>query len=652
VPLSFKLEFMKSAADWQKDIERSLEYQKDRNAEAARFMRAYTGDYNATPRKELDYNKDEMYVNFVYSFVETIAPTIFSGDIRGVADAKNPDSEGTAKHIEAVTNYWALELGLRDDFKLCRWDRFFSNTYFLSEWDYEDREVEKENILFVNPLTGEPVIGDPLKETEVIRDQPLAKRLDPRDVILDPDSKSRKEDRWRGYRMVIPYAEFEKMDVSKKSKKDIKPEAMPQEATRLGGDTEQGVNQEWVTLWKIYDLANEKILLLRDRGDCGQDVVDEKDWPFDFEVEGDRFPITVLEAKMDAESPYGFSEFKAFWAQIQERNKIRTTIQSTTRRQRPKYLNKGSVNDEDQINKFTNAKIGEVVNMNNPEALMLAPIHQLPAEVYNFDAMSGDDLINTSGFYEYNQDSIADTATEASLLATRSNIRKAETKQDFERFISRVLAKIAALCQQFMDASVAVKIKNPKNPKDLLWLQASKEDIQGEFNWTFKPGVMAHKDEGLRRQQTLKFAEIMAGNPNVDQRWLAEKLTEAFEFDDSGALRPLEDIEKEKMMAQEAQAAEAKAKAKPPLQFSQIDWTSLPVEIQAQVLDAAMAQNGVNGMGGGSGSAPPAPMAPPAQNNVPGGMEMNQAPPPMAGADMPPPNPISPMSEIQGGTTL
>jgi hypothetical protein len=105
-------------------------------------------------------------------------------------------------------------------------------------------------------------------------------------------------------------------------------------------------------------------------------------------------------------------------------------------------------------------------------------------------------------------------------------------------------------------------------------------------------------------------------------------------------------------MAQEAQAAEAKAKAKPPLQFSQIDWTSLPVEIQAQVLDAAMAQNGVNGMGGGSGSAPPAPMAPPAQNNVPGGMEMNQAPPPMAGADMPPPNPISPMSEIQGGTTL
>jgi hypothetical protein len=591
-------------------------------------------------------------VNFVYSFVETIAPTIFSGDIRGVADAKNPDSEGTAKHIEAVTNYWALELGLRDDFKLCRWDRFFSNTYFLSEWDYEDREVEKENILFVNPLTGEPVIGDPLKETEVIRDQPLAKRLDPRDVILDPDSKSRKEDRWRGYRMVIPYAEFEKMDVSKKSKKDIKPEAMPQEATRLGGDTEQGVNQEWVTLWKIYDLANEKILLLRDRGDCGQDVVDEKDWPFDFEVEGDRFPITVLEAKMDAESPYGFSEFKAFWAQIQERNKIRTTIQSTTRRQRPKYLNKGSVNDEDQINKFTNAKIGEVVNMNNPEALMLAPIHQLPAEVYNFDAMSGDDLINTSGFYEYNQDSIADTATEASLLATRSNIRKAETKQDFERFISRVLAKIAALCQQFMDASVAVKIKNPKNPKDLLWLQASKEDIQGEFNWTFKPGVMAHKDEGLRRQQTLKFAEIMAGNPNVDQRWLAEKLTEAFEFDDSGALRPLEDIEKEKMMAQEAQAAEAKAKAKPPLQFSQIDWTSLPVEIQAQVLDAAMAQNGVNGMGGGSGSAPPAPMAPPAQNNVPGGMEMNQAPPPMAGADMPPPNPISPMSEIQGGTTL
>ena len=613
-------------------------------------MRAYTGDYNTNPRKDLDANKDEMYVNFVYSFVETIAPTIFSGDIRVIAEAKNQNSEGTAKHAEAVTNYWAKELGLREDFKLCRWDRFFGNTYFLNEWDYEDKEVEKENILFVNPLTGEPVLGEPIKTTEVVRDQPVAKRLNPRDVVLDPDSNCRKEDRWRGYRMVIPFAEFEKMDVSKKRKKDIKPEAMPQEATRLGGDTEQGVNQEWVTLWKIYDLANEKIILLRDRGDCGHDVVDEKDWPYDFEVESDRFPITVLEGKPDAESPYGFSEFKAFWAQIQERNKIRTTIQSTTRRQRPKYLNKGTANDEDQINKFTNARIGEVVNMNSPESLMVAPMHELPGEVYNFDKMSGDDLVNTSGFYEYNQDSIADTATEASLLASRSNIRKAETKQEFERFIARVLAKMAALCQQFMDVSVAVRIKNPENPRDLMWIQASREEIQGEFDWTFKPGVMAHKDEGLRRQQILKFAEIMAGNPNVDQRWLAEKLTEAFEFDDSGALRPQEEIEKEKMMAQQAQAAEAKAKAKPPLQFSQIDWNTLPVEIQAKILEAAMSQNGVDG---GSGSVPPMPpVAPPAQNNVPGGMEMNQAPPPMAGGDMPPPNPISPMSEFQGGMKL
>lgn len=653
MPQCLKLRFMKSAAQWQKDIERSLEYQKKRNAEAARFMRAYTGDYNKTPRKDLDANKDEMFVNFVYSFVETIAPTIFSGDIRGVADPKNRQSEGTAKHIEAVTNYWAKELGLRDDFKLCRWDRFFSNTYFLSEWDYEEREVERDNILFVNPLTGKPVLGEPIKDVEVVRDQPLAKRLDPKDVILDPDSKSRKEDRWRGYRMVIPYAEFEKMDLSAKKKKEIKPEAMPLEATRLGGDTEQGTNQEWVTLWKIYDLANEKIILLRDKGDDGNEIVDERDWPFDFEVEGDRFPITVLEAKQDAESPYGFSEFKAFWAQIQERNKIRTTIQATTRRQRPKYLNAGTANDEDQINKFVNAKIGEVVNMNKPDALILAPIHELPGEVYNFDKMSGDDLINTSGFYEYNQDSIADTATEASLLASRSNIRKAETKQEFERFISRVLAKIAALCQQFMDVQVAVRIKNPKNPRELMWLDASREDIQGEFDWTFKPGVMAHKDEGLRRQQILKYAELMAGNPHVDQRRLAEKLTEAFEFDDSDLLRPLQEIEEEKQKQIEAQAEEAKAKAKPPLQFSQISWEGLPPQVQSAILEAAMKQNGITAdIGGGMSGVPPSPSVAPPQMNVPGGMEMNQAPPPLPGADLPPPNPISPMSEFQGGHTL
>jgi hypothetical protein len=641
----------KTAQQWRKDINRSLKYQKDRRDEAARFQRAYTGDYNRNPRKKLDENKDEMYVNFVYSYIETIGPTIFSGEPKAFPEACNQDSEATVKNIEAVVNYWNRELGLREYLMLCRWDSFFTNAYFLTEWDFEEIDEEVETVAYVDPSTGLPVMGEPEIVPRVIKDQPLAKRLDPNDVILDPDSKCRKEDRWRGYRMILTKEEYQSLYPPKEAKdgEDEDAQAMPREVTRLESDDDQGVDQEWVICWKIYDIARDQIIVIRDRDDK---ILEEKDWPFDFEVSGDRFPITVLEAKMDPANPYGMSEFKAFWAQIQERNKIRTTIQSTTRRQHPGYLAKKGANDEEQLEKFTLRKIGEAVQMNNPDAIILAPMHQLPGEVYNFDKMSGDDLVNTSGFYEYNNDSIADTATEASLLSARGNIRKQERKQAFEAFIAIIDSKIAQLCQQFMDEAVAVQIKKPEDPRELMWLSASREQIQGEFNWTIKPGVMQHKDEGLRRQQTLKFAEIMAGNPQVDQRAMAEDLAEAFDYDPTKILRPKAEVEAEKQAAMQAQA-KGQSNEKPPIQFSDIKWETLPPEVQAMVLQAAMQQNGVKPDGSGGGAPPnglsatPS-MEPPIQS-MPGLSDLNQAPPVLSGQEPPPPNPVSPMSEFQGG---
>ena len=78
----------------------------------------------------------------------------------------------------------------------------------------------------------------------------------------------------------------------------------------------------WVVLYKIYDLENETVKLLPE-GESINDFVEIKKWPWLFEVENDRFPLTVHEAKIDSRNPYSFSEFKAFWSQIQEINKLR-----------------------------------------------------------------------------------------------------------------------------------------------------------------------------------------------------------------------------------------------------------------------------------------------------------------------------------------
>jgi hypothetical protein len=235
-------------------------------------------------------------------------------------------------------------------------------------------------------------------------------------------------------------------------------------------------------------------------------------------------------------------------------------------------------------------------------------------------------------------DSVANTATEASLIASRGNIRNNAKRMAVENFVATIGAKLGGLCQQFMSQSIAVKIKNPTNPRELAWLDVDREMIQGEFNYDVRPGAIEQQNEGLRRQQTLKFAELMAANKYTNQRWLAEELAKDFDKDPTQALLSEEDVQ-----AQEA----SNLPEKPPIQIDKIKPEMLDPMTQAAIVEAALKQNGVGNGGEGQIPGPGPTLSPPPSV----GEEVNQAPPPTPMGDMPPPNPIQEISNDQGGYT-
>lgn len=645
---------------WRARIQRSLDLQKPRKEEAARFLRGYTGDYNNKPRKGLEENRDEMVVNFIFSYIETVRPTIFPGNPRAFVEGMDPESEKWAPHYQAVINHWARTLGLKKEFKKSCFDWFFGPTSFLTEWEYEEKALmdprdPSGKTKLIDPTTGKPAF-------KILRDQPLAKRLDPWDVIVDPDSRTREEDRWRARRILMTKEEFDSLPgVGSKAKKEIRGRAIPRELTRqpFGEDRNASNEKNWVVLWRIYDLDNETVKLLPD-GENVKDFVEMKDWPWLFEAGGDRYPVTILEAKQDAGSPYSFSGFKAYWAQIQERNKLRTMLQSHVRRNAPGWLMKKGAMDEEQKSKFVEALIGELVEVNNPEMIVARPNSQLSSEFFAHDKAVADDTLNVSGLYEYSNDSIADTATEASLLDSRSSIRKGEAKGEFSDFTATILNKIGQLSQQFMSEKVAIKIKKPGSYNELGWISVNKDQIQGEFNLNVKPGIDESQNESMRRQQDLKFAELMASNPHIDQRKLAERLSRRFDIEPEEILKDPAEVQKEQEMA----AMANQKPEKPDIAFKQIDVALLPAPIQAAVVAAAMKQNEVAapGMEMGAGLPPntqaignpglPASTSlsdPAPSDSVMPGAEMNQAPPALPGANSPPMTPVQPASEFQGG---
>lgn len=624
-------------------INRSIAMQKPWNEDKRKYVRGYKGDYSEGERKRNAINKDEAYVNFLYSYVETIGPSVFSGDPRFFAEAKRKDYEDASKEITAVVDYWFRELGARQHFLRCRFDSFFGHAAILTEWEYDEVLSEVPNILYVDPMTGKPVLGPPKKELMVLKDQPLLERIIPEHVILDPDSESPEKDTWRARRIIMLKSQFDGIKgIPDNVKAQVKGKPIPRDYTRapFRNDQYQGSDSDWVLLYKIYDLENEEFLLLCEDEEV-KDYLYVKPWEYAFEVENDRFPITILEAKPDPESCYTFSEIQAFWPQVQERNRLRTMLQSHTRRQHPAWIAKESANDEDSLDKFANAKIGEVVRLKTPDAIGVKPMPPFPVDSYNFDGILREDLVNTSLFYDYNNDSIADTATEASLLASRGNVIKNERKDKFGQFIGRVGGKVAQLCQEFMDKEVAIKIRDPQNPRAMIWKDVSAQDIQGEFLFTGKPGIIQNKDEALRRQQDLKLAEIARNNPHFDQRAAAVMLAEAFDREPDEVLRPLEEMKAE---------AASTVPEKPPITFDKIKIETLAPEVQMAIVQAALKQNGIDL---GSLLQNPTVEAPsdPNQGGSMPGAEMNTPPPPLPGAGLPPITPIQAASEYQGGSS-
>jgi hypothetical protein len=276
--------------------------------------------------------------------------------------------------------------------------------------------------------------------------------------------------------------------------------------------------------------------------------------------------------------PYTWSEFKAYEAQMIELNRIRSAIQIHTRRTLPKYIYTEALGDRHVAAKVVNATSDEAIKVDNLESFKALEVANIPADLYNFNTMSKEDMLNVSGLFEYQNQSIADTATEASLIEGRSQVRKSARSHLWEQYVVEIAGKLAQLCQQNMSQAVAIEIAGPNG---IEWLNVTKDEIKGEFYFDIEPGIMQYKNEALRKQQLLKFAEITNGDPNVNRRMLVGKIAKEL------------DMVPEDIMVPEDQIPQAEP-PEPNIKFKDIDVSEITdsVVMNALVLTACK-QSGV-----------------------------------------------------------
>jgi len=589
-----------NAKKWLDKINRSKKVRKDFLDEAENFWRMYQGDYSSRRRRRNSYNWDVISVNFVYSHVETITPSVFSGPpcIRVRPKPKVGESlkeaEVRARSMELVLNYWAKELGLDAELKDVFLDTFFGAATTEMGWETQidehkpTAEVPDESSSDEgNGTTTDEVIDEP--EVTIIKDRPFIKRVELKHLYLDPDATRRRDCSFIGIEEILRWNDFiASPKFTEKAKKFLKPQYYPKEQEERERDGERewmgrepnSSDKEWIKIVTIWDKENRKKYVVTQGYSyfLNTDDEDGEDWPYEIDYKEDPFPICIHDAKTDFCSPYTWSEFKAGEPQIREMNRIRAAIQVHVKRSLPKYVYTGAAGSRSKINKLMMARSDEATELDNIDAIKAFETAPIPPQLFEFNSMSRDDLTNVMGTSEYQNNSIADTATEAQIMEGRGQARKSQRSRQWEQYVVEIFAKLAQLCQQNMSEELAVQIAGPNG---IEWMTVTPEEIQGEFYYDIEPGIMEYKNEALRKSQLLKFLELTNGDPHANRRALIMKVAQEFDLDPTEVVTPEEEMPQGEP-------------AKPNLKFDNID----PATIQdATVLNAliiaALTQNGV-----------------------------------------------------------
>jgi hypothetical protein len=523
-----------NAKRWLERIERSKKAKKSFLEDAERFFRMYQGDYSERPGRKR--TQDKMSVNIVYSHVEIVTPAVFSGFPAVRVQPKPKVGENSdqaqirANNMKLVLTHWAKELALDDELREVFFDTFFGLAALEVGWETVIEEIDE----MADPEEGGEAVS--LGSVVSIKDQPFAVRRDFRNIYLDDEVPRRKDGRWIAVEEVIPFNDFlASPTFTDKAKKRVKPQERPneeqEEKKNWMGRDEQRSEKSWLQIFTIWDKeTRKKYVVTKDYpGYLNSDGPEGEEWPYEIDYKGDIFPICIHDAKKDRFSPYSWSEFKAYEPQIVELNRIRQAIQIHVKRALPRIIFTESAGKKDQVQKLMNSRTDEATMLESISEQAIKPFAnaQIPPDLYKFNEIAKDDLLNVSSLFEYQNSSIANTATEASIIEGRSNVRKAMRTKLWEQYVVEIFAKMAQLCQQNMDESVAIQIAGPQG---IEWLHVTKEEIQGDYFFDIEPGVMEYKNEDMRKQQLLKFAELSQGDPNVNRRALLMKLADLLDM--------------------------------------------------------------------------------------------------------------------------
>jgi hypothetical protein len=547
-----------------------------------RYRKYYRGDQWLSEAARGAYN-DQIVVNMVFANIKTILPSINFKNPKIFAKArKKPyrtpdggyfDTLSAAIIYELLLNYYYQELDIKRQVDLCLMDALIG-PWGIAQIGYTTKTEKIKD-------------GELLEILEFIREEsPYVQRISPLDFRVDPEAKdSRLSDaKWTAVKWVKDLSDVKRTDKYSNTSK------LKSNYTAGIEDSPGAVkspDDKWVTNsedfqrvegWDIWDRKTNKLITIVETHDK---MLFEDDWPLTYEG----FPQEIIYFNENPDELFPVSDINIYLPQQDELNRIRSLqLEHIKKISQRKYLSQQNMLSEEEKRKITHGPSGTIAESTGDPERALVPIKDanISQDIYLIARLLKEDIREESGIPQFDQ-GIAqkfDTATEPALIAQGSQNKKGERMQIVENFVCRIMRKFAEVLQQTMsDQSIPLsnnqhqevmkyiphkleKIAGDNSTVILPWLNASKDDIQGEYDFEIEVGSMLPDNKEQRKKDAVTMWQMFSQDQYFDPVSLRKKILEAFEVKDL-ELKDPQVVQQEQMQQGQTMLAAEQAKQQP-----------------------------------------------------------------------------------------
>ena len=457
------------------------------------------------------------------------------------------EKRGTIR--QAMLNYLKGELGLKEKARMGILDAHFEYGVLKVRYAADDTPHDK---------AGEPMLsasGEQMKDEQTGKDMvypdtvPVNERyeicwVNACDFIFDEDAGPI-EDSWgfvAQHFQMTKKAALKDRRFSKKTINSMAGKKKDGDEERKTGITswfadkfkEKKEEDEMLDIWEVYDLKKKQWLFY------GEDADELLKQPEALPKGVEKHPYSVLVFSPRKTSPYPIPPvFNALDPQ-KEYSLSRSRLLTHRKRFNRKYeVNKNMLADDVELSKLESGEDGAIVLVNAIGAVN--PIKDAPLDQQNLQELMllNNDLVEVFGTPASARGvADADSATEASILDKRLEVREGDKTGMVSEWIITAMTKLDQLVQCHIDKDTAVRVTGPQGEFWEVVRETDYAKVDGEFEYSVNLGASQPRLPQLERAQWIAFmSQVIIPFPHIlTSPSIMKRMAEMFGIEDEAAI--------------------------------------------------------------------------------------------------------------------